>query len=141
MDKLTIGKLAKLTGVNIETIRYYERRGLMPEPPRTPSGYRLYSSYDITRIRFIRQAQGLGFTLNEISELLSLRVDPNMSCAEVKARTRQKIKEIDAKIGALKEMKKALSFLEQRCSGIGPTSHCPILEGISKLEEVKQDEQ
>ena len=129
-SRLTIGRLAKQAGVNLETVRYYERRGLMPEPPRTASGYRIYSKDDVARIRFIKHAQELGFTLKEISELLSLRVSHDVSCAEVKNKAREKIEEIDKKIESLQEMKKVLIMLENRCTGTGPTSQCPILAGI-----------
>ncbi len=135
-ERLTIGRLAKEAGVNLETIRYYERRGLMPEPIRTASGYRIYSENDIERIRFIKKAQELGFTLKEISELLSLRVTPNVTCAEVKKRAREKIAEIDKKIQSLQEMRKILVMLENRCTGIGPTTQCPILDGISHIKKV-----
>ena len=80
MDGLSTGEIAKQGGVNLETIRYYERRGLLPKPPRTPSGYRTFDPEAVRRIRFIKQAQGLGFSLKEIKALLALRVDPCSSC-------------------------------------------------------------
>lgn len=85
-ERLTIGGLAKNGAVNVETIRYYERQGLLPEPPRSSSGYRVFSMESVARIRFIKRAQGLGFSLNEIKELLSLRVDPNSTTADVRRR-------------------------------------------------------
>lgn len=133
MENLTIGQLAKRAKVNIQTVRYYERRGLIPEPPRRRSGYRQYSSDDLARIRFIKHAQEVGFTLKEISELLSLRVDPKMTCAQVKERAQTKIAEINEKIAALEKMRDALTRLAARCRGEGPTSECPILEALSEV--------
>lgn len=129
---LTIGKLAKQGRVNLETIRYYERRGLLPEPPRTDSGYRVFSANDVRRIRFIKRAQELGFSLKEIQELLALRIDPGSSCAEIRQRTEAKIADIDEKIRTLKAMKRALARLTNACSGRGPVSDCPILESLQE---------
>jgi len=125
---LTIGQLAKKTEVNVETIRFYERRGLMPKPLRRESGYRQYSDDDIARVRFIRRAKELGFSLKEILELLSLRVDPDTTCGDIKRRAETKIADIDQKIRTLQGMKKALTKLASTCRGRGPTSECPILE-------------
>jgi len=125
---LTIGQLAKKTEVNVETIRFYERRGLMPKPLRRESGYRQYSDDDIARVRFIRRAKELGFSLKEILELLSLRVDPDTTCGDIKRRAETKIADIDQKIRTLQGMKKALAKLVALCRGRGPTSECPILE-------------
>ena len=101
METLTIGQLAKDAGVNIETIRYYERRGLIPEPPRRKSGYRQYGSDFVLRIQFIKRAQELGFSLNEIDELLALRVDSGTACSEVKHHAEAKIADIEGKIKTL----------------------------------------
>lgn len=131
MKSLTIGQLAKEAQVNIETVRYYERRGLIPEPPRRESGYRQYSKADINRIRFIRRAKELGFSLREISELLSLRVDPNTTCADIKKQAEIKLADIEEKIRALQKMKRALTKLVTLCRGRGPTSECPILEALN----------
>src|SRR4030066_1999577 len=128
MRNLTIGQLAKKTEVNIETIRFYERRGLMPKPLRRESGYRQYSDGDIARLRFIRRAKELGFSLKEILELLSLRVDQETTCGDIKRRAETKIADIDQKIRTLQGMKKALAKLVALCRGRGPTSECPILE-------------
>lgn len=132
MESMTIGQVAKKANVNIQTVRFYERRGLIPEPPRRSSGYRQYSGDDVARIQFIKHAQDVGFTLKEISELLSLRVDPNTTCAEVKDKAKTKIVEIEGKIKALQRMKIALGTLEAQCRGQGPTSECPILEALSE---------
>jgi len=128
MKSLTIGRLAKRAEVNIETIRFYERRGLMPKPLRRESGYRQYSDADIARLRFIRRAKELGFSLKEILELLSLRVDPDTTCGDIKRRAEVKIVDMEEKIKALQRMKKALTKLASTCRGRGPTTECPIIE-------------
>jgi len=135
MNNLTMGQLAKKTKVNIETIRYYERRGLIPEPPRLESGYRQYTEDFVDRIKFIKRAQELGFSLKEILDLLSLRVDPDTTCGDVKKRAEIKLADVEDKIEALKRIKNALSKLVASCSGRGPTSECPILEFLDMKEE------
>jgi len=130
MEKITISKLAKKTEVNIQTVRYYERRGLIPEPQRTESGYRQYSYDTVLRIRFIKRAQKLGFSLKEISELLSLRVDKNTTCGDFKNIAEVKISEVEKKIRSLNGIKKALTKLVALCSSEGPTSECPIVETL-----------
>jgi Hg(II)-responsive transcriptional regulator len=132
MENLTIGQLAKRADVNIETVRYYERRGLMPEPPRKESGYRQYSDEMLRRIRFIKHAKELGFSLKEIHELLTLKLDARTSCSEVKKKSETKIADIDAKIKTLQSMKKALVKLTKACGGKGPAKECPILEALEK---------
>ncbi len=132
MENLTVGKLAKEVGINIETVRYYENIKLLPKPKRTESGYRLYSEIDIDRLKFIKKSQQLGFTLNEIKELLFLRIDKNTTCHDLKIMAEQKIDEIDFKIKELKKIKKALETLASQCSGKGPKSECPILENLEK---------
>jgi len=127
---LTIGKLATQGGVNIGTIRYYERRGLLITPQRARSGYRLYADDAVRRLQFIRQAQLLGFSLNEIQELLSLRMQPGTTCADIRQRARQKIAAVDNKIEDLRRIKGALTTLAAACRGTGPTSECPILEAL-----------
>ena len=134
METLTIGQLAKDAGVNIETIRYYERRGLIPEPPRRKSGYRQYGSDFVLRIQFIKRAQELGFSLNEIAELLALRVDSDTVCSEVKQRAELKIANIEAKIQTLQQMRQALDALVAVCNENGTTSDCPILETLEGKE-------
>jgi MerR family mercuric resistance operon transcriptional regulator len=130
MENLTIGQLAKKARVNVETVRYYERRGLIPEPPRREAGYRQYSQDAIARIQFIKRAKELGFSLKEISELLSLRVDPDATGGDVKRQTEAKIADVEEKIRSLQRMKKALAKLAASCNGRGPTSECPILEAL-----------
>ncbi len=132
MEMLTIGKLAKRADVNIETIRYYERRGLIPKPRRRESGYREYSDETAKRILFIKRAKDLGFSLKEINELLSLKLDPGTSCSEVRKKAEMKLEDIESKIKTLRKMKKALVNLTNSCSGSGPVKECPILEALEK---------
>ena len=127
---LNIGSLAKQAEVNIQTIRYYERRELLPEPERTASNYRVYPLTTVQRVRFIKRAQELGFTLEEIKELLELRASPRSCSEDVRAQAKAKIKDIEQKIRALDGMKKALSRLVRACSGRGPATECPILESM-----------
>lgn len=135
MKPLTIGQVASRAGVGVETVRFYEREGLLEEPRRKASGYRQFDETVIDRLRFIRRAKELGFTLKEIKELLSLKLDPSTTCAEVKKRAEHKIDDIDAKIDSLKRMKQALVKLAKTCSGRGETSDCPILEALDGEEE------
>src|SRR5438309_9047351 len=122
MKSLTIGRLAKQVGVNLETVRFYERRGLMPKAPRSASGYRLFPADAARRLRFIRRAQDLGFSLNEIRELLALRVSPRTTSAEIRKRAEAKIADIDGKIRSLESMSKTLRKLTKACAGCGPAS-------------------
>ena len=131
---LTIGRLAKEAGVNLETVRYYERRGLLQRPPRSASGYRLFPLETARRLRFIRRAQELGFSLTEIRELLSLRVSANAKSADVRKRAETKIADIDAKIKSLDSMKTTLRRLTKVCAGCGPIAECPILECLDGEE-------
>ena len=130
MKPLTIGQLAKRADVGVETVRFYEREGLLEEPDRRASGYRQYDEGVVRRLEFIRRAKELGFTLKEIKELLSLKLDPSTTCAEVKERAETKIEDIESKIRTLQRMKRALVKVTKSCSGNGPTSECPILEAI-----------
>jgi MerR family mercuric resistance operon transcriptional regulator len=132
MKALTIGKLAKKANVNIETIRYYERRALIPKPNRRESGYREYSEDTVKRIQFIKHAKELGFSLKEIHELLSLKLDPKTPCSVVKNRAEIKIADIEEKVKTLQRMKKALVKLTRACSGKGPVIECPILEALER---------
>ncbi len=130
MKSLTIGSVAKLAEVNIETMRYYERRGLVPRPLRSQSNYRLYSEETVRRVRFIKRAQELGFTLKEIKELLALRVTPNAKGADVRRRVKGKIEDIDSRIATLQAMRDSLRTLARKCSGKGSISSCPILGSL-----------
>lgn len=128
---LTIGKLAKKSGVSIDSIRFYERRGLIAEPKRTESNYRIYSLESADRLRFIKKSQKLGFSLGEIQELLELSHDPTASKADVKVKTDEKINDIQSRIQALKRMLKALEQLNKSCDGQGSIDDCPILAALA----------
>ncbi len=130
MNGLTIGKVAAQTGIGIETIRFYERQGLISEPARRPSAYRDYPPAVIERVRFIKRAKELGFSLREIAALLSLRVDSDRTCAEVYDRATAKIGEIEKRMRELARMKRALETLASACTGAGPTGECPFLEAL-----------
>jgi len=131
---MKIGEVADRGGVNLQTIRYYEREGLLPAPPRMASGYRLFNQDTVRRVRFIKRAQELGFTLAEIRELLTLRIEESRSSAEVRAIAHAKIADIDNKVRHLDAMKRALTHLTDRCSGHGPATECPILESLDSDE-------
>jgi MerR family copper efflux transcriptional regulator len=130
MDGLSIGDVAKQANVHIETLRYYERRGLLARPPRCTSNYRLYYKETVRRVRFIKGAQELGFSLKEILELFSLRAEPMANCEDIRERAEAKITDIEAKIRSLQAMKRALAKLVAECSGSGPITECPILESF-----------
>jgi len=132
MEKLTIGQLAKKANVNLETIRYYERRGLLPEPPRNKSGHRQYSLEEVKRTEFIKRCQALGFSLKEISELLSLKVIPGTTCGDIKARVETKIADVEKRIVDLEKIREALLRMSSKCIGKGPVGQCPILEELYK---------
>ncbi|RKX36488.1 MAG: hypothetical protein DRP64_18595 [Verrucomicrobia bacterium] len=129
-DFLTIGRLAKQAEVGIDTIRFYERRGLLPEPARTTAGYRLYRPDMIIRLRFIRRAKALGFSLDEIGTLLHLQ-NVSGSKSAVKKLTIDKLKEIEVKIADLSRMQNVLEKLVGECSGSGDIHGCPIIEALS----------
>ncbi len=131
MSGMKIGEAAREAGVNLDTIRYYERRGLLPEPPRRPSGYRVFDDDTVRRVRFIKRAQELGFTLNEIRDLMDLRLAPEASCCDVRDKATGKLESIDAKIQQLRSMRKALEGLIMACSGRGSVEECPILASLA----------
>lgn len=134
MKRLTRGELAKRSGVNSATVRYYEKIGLLPEPPRSNVGYRLFSSESVKRIHFIKQAQELGFSLKEIKELLDLRVTPEATTSDVRMRANEKITDIGGKIKRLRAMKKSLEALVESCCNEAAASECPILENLASEE-------
>lgn len=135
METLSIGQVARRAGVHVETLRFYEREGLIAEPERRPSSrYRQYPPRAVQRVRFIRHAKDLGFTLKEIRELLDLRVDPGSTCADVRRRAREKIAGIEERVDRLQRMKAALERLARKCRGRGPTTECPILEELDREE-------
>jgi len=125
---LRIGQLARAAGVNRETIRYYERTGLLDEPPRSASGYREFPPETPKRIRFIRRAQELGFTLSEVASLLALRVDDHSTCEAVTERARTKLAQVEDKISDLSAIRASLTQLIDACATQSRTGECPILE-------------
>lgn len=136
-SSLTIGKLAKAVGVNIQTIRYYERRRLLTTRSRKLSGYRLYDENALTRLRFIKNAQALGFTLYEIAELLNLRVSSTARCGDVQRKAEVKLKQVEAKVRDLRALARSLQGLIRMCRAGQPTDHCPILTSLEKNVAVK----
>ncbi len=131
MEGLTTAKVAREGGVNVETIRYYERHGLLPKAPRTPSGYRVFTTDSVQRLRFIRRAQELGFTLNEIKELLAIKIRRGSSCADVRRKAEAKIADVDGRIRHLQAIRGALREITATCSGTGPATNCSILEALN----------
>jgi DNA-binding transcriptional MerR regulator/copper chaperone CopZ len=131
MKRFTIARAAKAANVNVETIRFYERRGLIEQPPKpTGGGAREYDDDTVARIRFVRQAQEIGFSLREIAELLSLRADPDADCADVRARAIEKREEVLTKLDRLSRIRDALDVLIARCPGGGDVCACTILEAM-----------
>ncbi len=130
MTSLTVSKLAKAAGVELSTIRYYERRGLVKPSSRRSSGYREYNSDAVRRVRFIRHAQALGFTLAEIAGLLRLRIAPGMDCAAVRARVSAKLADVKARLVELERIRYALAKLVAACPARGPVMHCTILDAL-----------
>lgn len=130
-EGLSSGQVARKAGVNIETLRYYERRRLLPLPPRTEGGYRVYPPEAVRQVRFIKRAQGLGFTLEEIQELLRLSQAGTGRCRDVRERVQQKIASIDEKVRQLQHMRAALTTLASTCSG-SMAPECPILDELEK---------
>jgi MerR family copper efflux transcriptional regulator len=138
MNGLTIGEVAKQAHVRIETLRYYERMGLVAPPPRNGANYRLYPAETMRRVQFIKRAQELGFSLKEITELLALRARPGTPCADIRTRALDKITAIEEKIRSLHAMKHALAQLVAECSGQGEITDCPILTSLD-TDERKND--
>jgi MerR family mercuric resistance operon transcriptional regulator len=130
MKLLSIGKVAQQAGVSVETIRFYERKGLIDEPQRKESGYRQYQEDDINKLMFIQHAKTLGFSLNEIRDLMSLRDDASTTSREIKHIAQIKLDDIDEKIRMLRSMRRTLKKLVDQCPGEGPTCECPILEAL-----------
>jgi len=140
MTELQTGELAKRTGVNVESLRFYERQGLLPEPPRRPSGYRRYPSSAVARVRFIKRAQELGFALAEIRELLVIGTDPAGTCGEVKAHVEAKIKAVRQKISDLQHIERALHDLAERCPIRAASDQCPILKSLELIPAGDEEE-
>ena len=128
-EAITIGRLSAETGVNIETIRYYERIGLMDKPPRSPGGRRLYGAEDIARLRFIRRGRELGFSLDIVRSLMGLEGQPE-PCAEVKALTETHLQDVRAKIDYLRRLELTLERLTEACDAAEPDC-CPVIETLT----------
>jgi MerR family transcriptional regulator, copper efflux regulator len=140
MQTLKIGELARAADVHIETLRFYERKGLLSAAKRTEKGYRLYQHDDIMRVRFIKHAQRVGFSLKEVKEvmeLLQLKLDRRSRCADVEMRAKNKIVEINLKIKSLKKMRAVLVSLADACKGTVPSSECPILQAFEETSNVR----
>lgn len=129
-----IGAVASKAGVNVQTLRYYERRGLLPPPERTPSGYRRYAPETVRVVRFIKRAQDLGFTLTEIEQLIGLRVAPHRDRARVLRLATAKIADIDSKIARLRAIRGALGALAESCECGKSALECTILEALNRDE-------
>jgi Hg(II)-responsive transcriptional regulator len=131
---MLIAEAAQQAGVNVQTIRYYERRGLLPRPARRATTYRQYSLEAIRIVRFIKRAQDLGFTLDEIAELLELRGESRRDRARIRAVAERKLCQVEGKIAELQSMQRALSHLVHCCAA-GTTLECPIIEALDRPEQ------
>ena len=127
-----IGELARTSGVRVTTIRFYERKGLLPAPPRRASGYRMYADADLRRLRFIQEAKTLGFSLHEIAELLALRAASSRTCLRVREQASGKIRDVEGKIRQLRRYRMALQHLVAQCVAGGTDGACPILEALER---------
>ncbi|MBA4159584.1 MAG: MerR family transcriptional regulator [Gemmatimonadetes bacterium] len=130
MIRLTIGQVARRADVGVETVRFYERQGLVPEPPRSASGYRQYPEETIVRLHFIQRAKELGFSLREVEVLISLRFESSACASDVKNRAEEKVRDIDDRIRDLQRMRQSLSQLVAACTGRGSTAECSILGAL-----------
>ena len=131
---MKIGKLAESVGVSVQSVRYYERRGLLTEPDRTNSGYRSYDREALLRLRFILSAKALGFTLSEVRELIDLRVDPVTTPGEIRTRARQKITATKAKIADLRRLLGGLQRLVAECDAGGSPHACALMHSLEAEE-------
>lgn len=130
MQTISIGKLAKSAQVGVDTVRFYEKSGLLPPPPRRASGYRQYRPSDLRRLVFIRRAKELGFSLEEIAELLALKSPKGAGVGKVRELARSKLAVVERKIEDLERLRRVLQGLVQRCPGNGSVDHCPILKAL-----------
>lgn len=129
-----IGEIARRANISVETVRYYERKGLLKEPQRKASGYRQYDDETIRILQFILRAKEFGFTLREIQNLLSVWFDPAATRTDVRQRAKEKVDEIDGKIAVLQQMRHALQSLVDKCHGHGPATGCPIFEAFQGID-------
>lgn len=126
---LSIGRLSKRTGCNVETIRYYEKIGLLPAPPRTPGGHRVYGGHDARRLAFICRGRGLGFSLDEVRALLALADGEAYNCGKVQEITLHHLRDVKAKIRDLRRLERTLAAISSECEG-GVAPRCPIIEAL-----------
>lgn len=138
---MRISVLARIAGIGVETVRFYERKGLIDQPRKPANGgYRSYPQEAMRRIQFIRQAQDLGFSLGEIEDLLSLRADPSANCTDVRARARNKLSDVEEKITRLTAIRTALHRLVEACPGSGPAARCcSILEALEPEQTSRKE--
>lgn len=132
MTGFTIGEIAKRAGVGIDTVRYYERSDLLPPPARRASGYREYEASDVRRLRFIRRAKEIGFSLDEIRDLLALSSDRERGVEGIKSRAEVRLADVESRIAQLQRVRRGLKALVADCPGHGPLEQCPILAALSK---------
>ncbi len=140
MSLITIGELAKGSGASITAIRYYEKNQLVIPDSRTKAGYRLYTKDTIVKLRFIKNAQQLGFTLDEIAELTQLQNNSSATCKQIKARAYKKLQSVEQKIQALMKIKTALSSLYQHCDSKKAINGCPILEALNENDIIEEND-
>lgn len=133
------GEVASRAKVNKETVRYYEKRGLIPEPDRRRSGYRIFTQRHIDQIKFIKRAQQLGFTLSEIKELLELRMDEDTTCSEIRDEAQKKYRDVIQKIEDLQRIEATLVDLIDSCADDGPKGKCPILDALEGESETGRE--
>jgi len=131
METLTIGRVASRAGIGVETIRFYERQELIDSPPRSAAGYRQYPENTVQRLRFIRRAKELGFSLKEIKELLILHSDPKSTCSDIRQRAEKKLDDINGRIHDLEKIRDALNVLLAGCSSDATLAECPILQALA----------
>ena len=129
---MTIGQIAKQTGLSVEAIRFYEKEALISPPERSQSGYRMYQPDVVKRVNFIKQAKAVGFSLKEIRDLLSLKASEATCCGDIHAVATEKIEEIDTKISELKNMRNILANLAAQCETSADLSECPILDSLDQ---------
>lgn len=139
MHTMTIGRLAKLADVKIDTVRYYERNDLLPAPARRESGYREYAPQDVERLRFIRRAKDLGFTLAEIAELLLLSADRDADMHGVKSKAQERLLQVEHKIAELQRVKSGLRKLIAACPGHGALHECPIVTALTRTDDITKE--
>lgn len=131
---LSIGRLAKRAGVSVETVRYYEARGLLPNAARSAAGYRQYAPESLRHLRFVQRAKTLGFSLKEIRELLALKSTPGASCADMKRRAQARLNDVETRLDDLERLRNILKRLSKACSGEGGLDGCPILQMLEGRE-------